>query len=665
MKEYLTDYHVKFVNPNRSIKKNIQDMKRYRNKVIMVWGYCDQQEIYEYAQNNKVPYYRIEDGFVRSVQLGAEKSVPLSICIDSQALYYDATSPSDLEDILNTYDFSSDRVLMERASKCIEMIKQMHISKYNNVTSKDIASVYGPKTKRRVLVIGQVEDDQSIQRGCERRITNNELVMLAARENPDAEIIYKPHPDVLFGKRPMQSNPEDVKHIAKVISEPLSLNDSFQTIDHVYTITSLAGFEALLQGIPVTTIGAPFYAGWGLTDSRQKTERRKRTLRIEEVFAGAYLLYPKYMHPVSKQFITLEEAINVISHMRGASSEIEEDNFVTIVPREEGKIGIFSKGIQEIPHLQSFLKGEVVFKPKENPAELSYVAGWGMKPSTKKALEFCRQHNIPYLSLEDGFLRSIGLGVNGSPPLSICIDHVGIYYDATRPSRLENILNSQGWNSEELMDQARKAMNFITDNYLSKYNHAPMINTSIFKDTDKKRVLVVDQTYGDMSITLGLADQKRFVEMYLAARKENPEAHIYIKTHPDVISGKKQGNILDIDIDANTTFIYEDCNPISLIQEVDKVYVVTSQLGFEALMLGKEVHCFGAPFYAGWGATKDRILIERRNKSRTVEEIFAAAYLLYPRYVNPVNGNPGTIFDVISYLIDHKKHNKEAKQNIN
>jgi capsule polysaccharide export protein KpsC/LpsZ len=66
--------------------------------------------------------------------------------------------------------------------------------------------------------------------------------------------------------------------------------------------------------------------------------------------------------------------------------------------------------------------------------------------------------------------------------------------------------------------------------------------------------------------------------------------------------------------------------------------VVTSQLGFEALMLGKKVTCFGVPFYAGWGLTDDRIPAPRRRAHRTVLEVFAAAYFHYARYVNPING---------------------------
>jgi capsular polysaccharide export protein len=663
MEAFLSDYEVVFIKDKENYYSILNKVEKYKEKVFIVWGYKDRPRLKKYAERKNIPYYRIEDGFIRSVQLGASKSTPISLCIDSKALYYDASQPSDLEDLLNNYDFSADKELINRAANCIQMLKELNISKYNNVASKNIESIYGKKEKKRILVIGQVEDDESIKRGCSKQLTNNDLVILAKMENPDAEIIYKPHPDVLFGKRPMQSNPNEVKHIAKVITEPLGLTDALQTIDHVYTITSLSGFEALLRGIPVTTLGAPFYSGWGLTDDRQTVSRRKRKLTIEEVFAAAYILYPKYLHPITKEPITIEEAIKIIKFMKDyeeqkAKANDHNDTFINsefeIKNESSGKIGILSKGIQAIPNLQSFFKGEVVFNPSEHVEELSYIAGWGMKPSAQKALALSKKYNIPYLALEDGFLRSIGLGVDGAPPFSICFDDVGIYYDATRPSRLENILNNTGWESEKLLKDAEKAMELIRNHYLSKYNHAPMINPDIFKNNGKERVLVVDQTLGDMSISLGLADQNRFKEMYLKAKQDNPNADIYLKTHPDVISGKKVGNLTAKDVDDNAIFIYDDCNPLSLLEHVDKVYVVTSQLGFEALLLGKEVHCFGMPFYAGWGLTIDQLKLERRRRNRTLTEVFAAAYLIYPRYINPETGLPGTIFDVIEYLAAHR-----------
>jgi capsular polysaccharide export protein len=306
---FLEEYRVLFVPIDQWLFLLNPIIKCKKNSVFIIWGYNENKKTCQFAGKKNIPLYRIEDGFVRSVGLGSMLNPPYSICLDKRGMYFDSTKTSDLEYILNTYDFANDKVLLDRSRKCIGLIKSLRISKYNHVSAKNVEAIYGKKTKKRILVIGQVEDDASIKKGSNKKWTNNDLVVLASKENKDAEIIYKPHPDVLTGRRPKQSNPKDVAHLAKIVDEPLSLVDSFQTIDHVYTITSLSGFEALLWGLPVTTVGAPFYSGWGLTDERQPVDRRNRKLSLEEVFAAAYLLYPRYQDPYTSEKLTLEETI--------------------------------------------------------------------------------------------------------------------------------------------------------------------------------------------------------------------------------------------------------------------------------------------------------------------------------------------------------------------
>ncbi|WP_160836541.1 capsular polysaccharide export protein, LipB/KpsS family [Halobacillus litoralis] len=686
IESYFSNYNVNFISSKNSLKSTMNKLNKSQNKVIFVWRYSESVEIFNYAQENNISIHRVDDGFLRSTGLEETKSYPISLIVDDNGLHYDSEKGSKLVDILSTYEFSKNPELIQEAKSAISLINSLNVSKYSFGVSRPFSDVYGEKQKKRILVLGQVENS-ILRKSTTMDMSNNDLVWMAKVENPDAEIFYKPHPEVLFGQRTVKSNPEEIAHIAEIVEEPFSISDILDEMDHVYTISSLGGFEALIKGIPVTTFGTPFYAGWGLTDDRDDAKKDK-TLSLAELFAGAYMLYPTYRNPFTKKEIGLIEAVKLLSAMKESAKdqpiiltpeereqlnleevdlEGKEPEFTSFIPREstfnnlavkgedKGKIGVLSKGIRDIPNLQSFLDGEVTFSPKESVNELSYLAGWGMKPSAKKALAFCEEHNVPYLRLEDGFLRSVGLGVDNYPPLSMCIDDVGIYYDGTKPSRLENILNTTGWESEELMEYARKAKEMILSNRLSKYNHAPPIDPHTFKQNGKKRVLVIDQTFGDMSVTLGLADEDKFIEMYYTARRENPEADIYIKTHPDVIAGKKKGYFSNIDIDANTFFIYDNGNPITLLNEIDEAYVVTSQMGFEALMLGKKVTCFGLPFYSGWGVTTDKIDCPRRRVVRNVEELFAAAYLLYPRYINPDTGNRGSIFDVIEHIIESKK----------
>ncbi|MEO1167394.1 MAG: capsular polysaccharide biosynthesis protein [Pseudomonadota bacterium] len=308
------------------------------------------------------------------------------------------------------------------------------------------------------------------------------------------------------------------------------------------------------------------------------------------------------------------------------------------------------RGVAALPHLDAFLP-EVAHVDRSRSArdDTDAVAGWGYKPTAKRARAIAAEKGLRYIALEDGFLRSIGLGEAGTPPLSLIADDIGIYYDARSPSRIEKLLEDGGWQTPELLERAGKAMQRIAEYGLGKTNVAPKLAAHLLPATDKRRVLVVDQTYGDVSIAGGLADTARFAEMIEAAKRDEPDAEIVVRRHPVVAAGLKQGCI-PTDALEGVTLLDSEARAADILARVDAVYCVTSLMGFEALILGKPVRCFGMPFYAGWGATRDEIRCERRTADRSVEEIFAAAYLLYSRYVDPISGAPTTLEATVERL---------------
>ncbi|WP_077106631.1 hypothetical protein [Agrobacterium sp. DSM 25558] len=255
----------------------------------------------------------MEDGFIRSLDAHAGYSVPLSLSLDSKRPYFDARGQSDLEELLASYDFENDPALMQRAREGMNAVLRQRLTKYNgHLSSPQTPAAKSSSSKKKVLVIGQVEEDASILYGCNQPFTNNDLIRLAAVENPEAEIVYKPHPDVLSRMRREISNPDDVANLCTVLRGKVSLPDALDAADHVYTITSLAGFEALMRGKKVTVIGAPFYAGWGLTDDRQSTGRRGRGLSLEALFAGAYVVYPLYFEPRTGEPSTFGKTVSYL-----------------------------------------------------------------------------------------------------------------------------------------------------------------------------------------------------------------------------------------------------------------------------------------------------------------------------------------------------------------
>ena len=291
----------------------------------------------------------------------------------------------------------------------------------------------------------------------------------------------------------------------------------------------------------------------------------------------------------------------------------------------------------------------------------NFVIGWGHKPTADKARRYAAQHYLPYIALEDGFLRSLDLGCKGAQPLSLVVDHTGIYYDATEPSDLENLLNSSGWETPELLNSARRAKESIKHYHLSKYNHAPDTPCDLWGNTSAPHILLLDQTIGDASVSLGMASDASFKAMLDEALSLYPPENIRVKTHPDVIAGKKRGFLADYAKSHGVQVISLDCAPLSLLAQADVVYTVTSQMGFEALMLGKEVHCFGMPFYAGWGLTIDKQSCLRRTRKRSIEEVFAAAYVLYARYVNPIREERCDIHETISLLAEQRRQNERNR----
>ncbi|WP_291025839.1 hypothetical protein [Hydrogenophaga sp.] len=326
------------------------------------------------------------------------------------------------------------------------------------------------------------------------------------------------------------------------------------------------------------------------------------------------------------------------------------------------RLGVFNRGLRRMPMLDAFLQAEVVpcwWWPR---GALDATVGWGRSRHAWRARRVAADCDRPFLALEDGFLRSFHPG-RQHPPLSLVLDDVGIHYDSTRPSALERLLASE----EDLLgggaaEDAARARALIREHGLSKYNHAPpmarvqaALGRPLLRPNDRRRVLVVDQTRGDLSIALGGASEHTFTELLVAALADNPHATVYVKTHPQVLAGRREGHYARLRDGERLVVLRQAIEPLSLLRHMDAVYVVSSTLGFEALLADRPVCCFGMPWYAGWGATQDRLRCPRRTRARSVDELFVAAYLRYARYLNPETHAPGTVFDAIDWLARQRR----------
>ena len=254
------------------------------NPVIYIWGYKAPQFFIDYIREQNLDIFFLEDGFIRSEPDADKNSPPLSIVIDSQAPYFDTTRPNDLTDLINNFDFEQDGYDEELAQELLDYFVSHRVSKYNHQPYVDVSPIYGIKNSKRILVLGQVPHDDSLKYGGGSGITLLNLAQKAIEDNPNSQIIVKPHPMTLDDKQTIQAL-EDLKCL--ILDQPLHLVDALETIDHVYTITSLGGFEALLRGKKVTVLGRPFYGSLCHTDqtTTYKDSNRNKLMLL------AYLIY--------------------------------------------------------------------------------------------------------------------------------------------------------------------------------------------------------------------------------------------------------------------------------------------------------------------------------------------------------------------------------------
>lgn len=256
----------------------------------------------------------VEDGFIRSAGLGADCVPPLSIIVDGEGVHFDPCKPSELEDLLQNGEFPPS--LVARAAELRTAIVASGLSKYERGTARVLPRPAG--RRRHVLVPGQVEDDRAVTSG--GALTSNLELLRRARAEAaeDAYIIYKPHPDVLAGHRRGSIADDSLSSLADHVEVEAAMPALINMVDELHVNTSLAGFEALLRGKPVTVHGVPFYAGWGLTTDLGPVPARRTARRtLDELVAAALLLYPRYLDPETGLPCPAEVLVNRLAGDKG------------------------------------------------------------------------------------------------------------------------------------------------------------------------------------------------------------------------------------------------------------------------------------------------------------------------------------------------------------
>ncbi|MGF1454474.1 MAG: beta-3-deoxy-D-manno-oct-2-ulosonic acid transferase [Alphaproteobacteria bacterium] len=262
-----------------------------------------------------------------------------------------------------------------------------------------------------------------------------------------------------------------------------------------------------------------------------------------------------------------------------------------------------------------------------------------------------RDRGIPVVQVEDGFLRSVGLGREWARPVSLVLDGTGIHYDPSAPSDLERLIR-EGLIDDALLDRAEALIARINALGLSKYNVGGRQDGDMLRQMARGRpvILVPGQVETDASVLKGSPEIRRNTDLLVRVRRDRPDAFIVYKPHPDVERGFRPGRVPQAILDRTADLTLRDVHASSALALADEVHTMTSLMGYEALLRGLRVTAYGAPFYAGWGLTSDRVAVPRRGVPVSLARLTAATLILYPDYRHPQTGEHCSVEDVLDLL---------------
>ncbi|MCR9214308.1 MAG: capsular polysaccharide biosynthesis protein [Proteobacteria bacterium] len=551
-------------------------------------------------------YILLEDGFLRSVEREEPAS---SVVVDTMGIYYDASNFCLLDKEI--YSELSDTEIA-RANTIAAKWREYRLSKYN--AAPDFPGVLPDDY---VLVIDQSFGDSSVKYGGADGRSFSRMLAAALSENPNSIVIVKVHPDVITRRRRGYFKLSELQGNKRIfpITDNWHVAGLIEKAKKIYTVTSQTGFEALIWGKQVRCFGMPFYAGRGLTDDDLAAPEHRAKAKLENLIFAALVKYSRYCDPVGGEVCQVE---TILEHF-GRQRKMRQ-RFPSI---------LYCYGFSnwKKPILRKFFLGSDIHfikKIAQVPPDATLTI-WG----NKSLGEIPASINV--VRVEDGFLRSVGLGANYTYPLSWILDDKGIYYDCSRRSGLETLLSNTIFD-EQLISRANILRKQIVAKNITKYN----LKGKCWKRpvNEHEVILVPGQVEGDSSIKYGAGSISTNFDLLRKVRESSPRAYIIYKPHPDVLAGLRSGKTAEHEFGTFCNEIVTDCETSQLLSQVDTVHTITSLLGFEALLRNVPVKCYGQPFYAGWGLTTDVMPIDRRVRKLELDELVAGTLILYPTYIS-------------------------------
>ncbi|MCF6232313.1 MAG: capsular polysaccharide biosynthesis protein [Rhodobacteraceae bacterium] len=560
------------------------------------------------AAKRGVGALRIENAFLGTLHPVCKSAPPVGLLLDRKARHFDATTPSDLETLLVTAPLD-DTALLNRAREAMARMRAHHLSQYSGFDPALPAPAPGY-----VLVVDQPLDDPSVTASGGNRAAFLEMLVFAQEEHPGARVIITSHPDSGGG----HYTASDATGRIDLLRDPLSPWTLLEGAIAVYTFSSHLGFEAIIAGHKPRVFGQPFYSGWGLTQDENQVPRRERRLTKAQLFGAAMIEYPTWYDPFQDCLCPLE---TVLDNLEARTRAWREDR--------QGWVASGMRRWKRKP-LNRFFGHEQRMIFSDDTADANHPDRRHMVWAGQ-----ARADQSQAIRIEDGFIRSRGLGAELVPPLSLVCDDLGIYYDPRQPSRLERMIDERAVLTGAQRLRAERLLARLIATGISKYNIG-----GVHSDLPQgHRILVPGQVEDDASIRTGTTMINTNLDLLRAARTAHPKAVIIYKPHPDVEAGLRIGKVENAGSLAD--FVANHADPVRLVEDVDEVWTMTSLLGFEALLRGVKVTTVGAPFYAGWGLTNDRGEVPGRRRARPdLMGLVYATLIDYPRYCDPVTGLP-------------------------
>jgi capsular polysaccharide export protein len=419
-----------------------------------------------------------------------------------------------------------------------------------------------------------------------------------------------------------------------VLTGAVDIWEAIARAEAVYTAGGETGFLALIAGARTRCFTDSFYSGWGITTDEPGVPQKPLRRTVDEVFAGACLLATRYLDPYRQEAASFEDVLDILAEWQ----KIETANREVAVC-----LGMsFWKRRQVRDFLRSSA-GAPAFRRTKNAALAAArrrprgsIAVWASRAPAGLA-EAAEQADIPLIRVEDGFVRSVGLGSDFIPAASLVLDSRGMHFDPSVRSDLERLLAETEFDAA-LIERARDLIARLVARGITKYNVGDT-KLPIGWPAGRRRILVPGQVEDDLSVRLGGEGISRNLDLLARVRAANPDAFILYKPHPDVEAGHREGRIADEVATNFADIVIRDISTAVILAEIDELHTLTSLAGFEALLRGRRVVVYGRPFYAGWGLTVDLAGIDR-GRRLTIEELVAGALILYPRYLDPVTRLP-------------------------